>query len=440
MLSEGAELTGESGTVYLVVSPLGQANVWTAVQKDKPTQIVVIKEPNVDETRPGWPTFIHEMVMHELFKSSPHIRRSIDRIPVTSEPPSPPMLVLEIFQTTLWTARTKRPLSKPELRQICKTTLLALRDIHAQDLVYADLKMQNIMLNGFNTSSASTLPKDEIETKLGDLGIVTSPARGQVQPIPYRAPEVYFKGQITPAADIWSWGLIYSHLLEAQTRFAQTGIYDDLGNSGGNGSMQAREDATKNAIASDYDIRSVDYYNNAVVPPSTSHPGGPHHGVGHQWSVLHSKGLEDHEIRFLRWVMKVDPRERPTAQEILDSGWLEDEGKVRTRWGLKSFAPLADEAGDGGRPVSRSSFFRSESDPALDTLRRQVERSGGVGEAAVESRSGTREGKGGKSAVKDGVKDRGKGGEDGDGVSKPAGEEKPETPRPVAQRTFLSYR
>ncbi|GAB7360758.1 hypothetical protein MBLNU230_g0632t1 [Neophaeotheca triangularis] len=430
MLQEGAELTGESGTIYLAVSPLGQSNVWTGVQKDDPTQIVVLKEPGTEDcNRPGWPSFMHEMIMHELLRDSPTIRRSIDRIPPAPQttPPTPPMLVLEIFQTTLWTARTKRPLTKPELRHITKTTLLALRDIHAKDLVYADLKMQNIMLNNFSPSTAPSDPSTpNISVKLGDLGIVMSPKHGQVQPIAYRAPEVYFKGQITQAADIWSWGLIYSHLLEAQTRFQQTGIYDAL--AGGTAPTVAeREDATKTAIASDYNIRTVDYYNNAILP---SPAATSTNRTGHQWDVLHSKGLEDGEIRFLRWVMKADPRERPTADEILESGWLDDEGTVKTRHGLKSFAPLgrdggvrtASSASGGSRPVSRSSFFRSESDPVLDALSRQV------------SAPREREGDG------DAGGEAGDGG-DGDAVTTPTAEKtQGETVRPAAQRTFLSYR
>ena len=84
------------------------------------------------------------------------------------------------------------------------------------------------------------------------------PLNGKAQPVAYRAPEVFFKGELSQAADIWAFGLVYSHLLEAQRRFSNTGLYDDLYIGGG--SMFEREQAMRNAIANDFDIRNVEYY------------------------------------------------------------------------------------------------------------------------------------------------------------------------------------
>lgn len=135
MLEEGEHYLGESGTLYLAVSPLGQANVWTAVDAQKPGQIFVIKEPAPDDP-PPWNNFQHEMVMHELFMDCPSIRKQVDRIPPTSST-DPAKLVLEIFETTVWQARAKRPFTAPELKAVAKSALIGLKDVHAKGLVYA---------------------------------------------------------------------------------------------------------------------------------------------------------------------------------------------------------------------------------------------------------------------------------------------------------------
>ena len=310
ILAEGAEFIGESGKTYLAVSPLGQANVWTAVVKEDPSQIVVLKQPGPDDTD-GWPAFQHEMIMHELFKDCPSIRKQLDRIPQSSAD-SPPMLVLEITETTLWTARTKRPFTKAEIDSIAEDMLIGLRDVHAKGLVYADLKMQNVMLNGFDTvvtnGTGSNIKK--LETRLGDLGIVMSPALGKVQPVAYRAPEIHFKGVISEAADIWSWGLIYCHLLEAQTRFSKTGLYDDLQPK--SQSMFHREEVVKHAIANDYDVHHQHYYDDCILPWNDHD-----HKEGNHWDVLKERGLDEAEIEFLQWVLQSDPSQRPTASLIL---------------------------------------------------------------------------------------------------------------------------
>ncbi|KAK5126891.1 hypothetical protein LTR85_008249 [Meristemomyces frigidus] len=312
---EGAELIGESGKVYLAVSALGQENVWTAVQKDDPSNIVVLKAPSADDTSTSWPRFQHEMIMHELLKDCSAIRKQVDRIPPVKGEGSPPILVLEIFETTLWQARTKRPFSKDEVQSVAKSILQGLKEVHDRGLVYVDLKMQNVMLSGFNTSDAGDGRK--LVTKLGDLGIVMEPANGKAQPVAYRAPEVFFKGELTQAADIWAFGLIYSHLLEARRRFSNTGLYDDL--FVGGGSMVEREQAMRFAIANDYDIRNVDYYKDCALPYRDET-----HETGQQWDELRKRGITEHEIEFLQWVLTTDPRERPTAQAILDSHWFKD--------------------------------------------------------------------------------------------------------------------
>ena len=309
-LSEGDELTGENGKKYLAVSPLGQQNVWTAVETGN-SKDVVVKEPDAQDASRGFPAFQNEMVMHELLKDSSGIRQQVDRIPST-KPGDLPMLVLEITDTTLWGARTKRPFTLAELKSVTKDALTGLRQVHDQGLVYADLKMQNIMLDGFDANARESKMGD-LHASLGDLGIVLEPMKGTVQPVSYRAPEVFFKKDVTQKADIWGWGLIYCHLLEARKRFEYTGLYDET-----SGTMPEREAATAHAVANDYGLFSNKSYAGVPLPRNDKAIG-----AGDQWELLRKRGLEDGEVDFLRWVLRADPKERPSAAQILETGWLD---------------------------------------------------------------------------------------------------------------------
>jgi len=317
-MREGKELVGENGQRYLLVQAMGQPNVWIAVDAATQEKLYIVKQPSDDDdAAPGWPRFQHEMVMHEMFKDHDAIRPQIDRIPPTSRA-DPPKLVLELLQTTLWDARRKREFSDGELKQIMRQILLGLKEVHDNGLVYADLKMENILLSGFEPKAANNDNNNNninITAKLGDLGIVMSPIKGTVQPIAYRAPEVYFRQEISPAADIWSWGVIYCQLLEAQASFHQTGLYDDL--VLGRASFVQKELSVRRAIATDFDLCRVPYYDACALP----YPGAGAR-AGTQWEALLRKGVGADELAFLQWVLHPVPSERPGAQQILESGWL----------------------------------------------------------------------------------------------------------------------
>ena len=177
--------------------------------------------------------------------------------------------------------------------------------------------MQNILLSGFENepSANAKIGDDRITAKLGDLGIVMEPAKGLVQPIVYRAPEVYFRNEINQPADIWSWGVIYCQLLEAQASFNKYGLYDELlqGNSG----QGQKERSVERAIAHDFGLGALDYYDGCRLPyQDRSHHEGQH------WEQLKAKGVPEKEIKFLSWVLNPVPTDRPTAQQILDAGWF----------------------------------------------------------------------------------------------------------------------
>lgn len=205
-------------------------------------------------------------------------------------------------------------MTRGEIVAVMRGILEGLQEIHDQGLVYGDLKMENVMISGFDIDNAGD--GSELEVKIGDLGTVSYPAIGTLQPVAYRAPEVYFRQEITSAADIWSAGLIYSHLVEAQSEFSKAGIYDDL--TPPSGTMNQRVHAIEKQISKDYDLRNTEYYKDCDLPSRSERPT-----TGNHWE---KRGHGKLEINFLDRVMKADPRERPTARAILASYWFQQGG------------------------------------------------------------------------------------------------------------------
>jgi hypothetical protein len=119
-----------------------------------------------------------------------------------------------------------------------------------------------------------------------------------------------------------------------------------------------REGAIKYAISNDYEIKSEPYFSDVAYLP----PNDVAKEHGDQWELLRRRGLEEGEVDFLRWVMRADPRKRPSAEQILGCGWLDK---------------TDEEAASGFRvpvnPVGRPSmeFDPRRTGPAIEALRRE---------------------------------------------------------------------
>ncbi|KAF2144796.1 uncharacterized protein K452DRAFT_266905 [Aplosporella prunicola CBS 121167] len=320
-LGEGQQLLGESGESYLVVSPMtgpkpGAApNVWSAVDAGSQESVFILKAPGIEDAPyHGWPRFRSEMIMHELFKDNPHIRRQLDRIPPRKYSADAPALVLEPTETTLWKARAARPFTDDEITVIMRGALLGIAAIHAKNLVYADLKPDNIFVNGFRRTADQTTAENSLNAMIGDLGIVMEPAIGKVQPLVYRSPEVHFKSLITPKADIWSWGMIYCHLLQAQVQHDKSGLYDLQDGA----SYYHIEQELRRFINDDFDLEHTPFYSDCILPT------GHIRAEEDIWSTrLLKAGVPKAHVDFLAWVLNPDPYERPSAEDILQHPHLQ---------------------------------------------------------------------------------------------------------------------
>lgn len=276
-LKPGSKLTGESGTVYRLVDPLGSrsenkpSSVWQAIDdNDSESEFILKALGSQDDPTSGWPLFQHEHKMQTLFADSPFIRTMVDFIPRTTpsgtEPAldAEPVMVLQAFEKTLWSARLQRPFTDNEVKWIMKAVIIGLWTIHCKGLVYSDLKMENVVLNGFCNDNPGNVRS--IIARLADCGAITEPSDREITSITYRSPEVYYGKAWTTSADIWSWGIVLCHLLEAQAEIGTPGLYNSI--SGG--SLADKASAVKTAMTLDFDLLSILYYADDVRYPTSS--------------------------------------------------------------------------------------------------------------------------------------------------------------------------
>ncbi|KAK6826860.1 hypothetical protein RU639_004595 [Aspergillus parasiticus] len=319
--SRGLELIGKSNQKYTLLDPLLQrkdkpCNVWSAARENDPRDQFVIKQPNNDDS-PEWPGFTKEMEMQELFRRSHYIRRMVDVIP-PSLASEPPCMVLEAFENSLWSARLRRPFSLGEIRSVMRSVAIGLGVIHCKNLVHTDLKMENILVTGFDND----MPGDGevLVTKIADLGMVRPPSQGPITSITYRSPEVYFNKPWTAATDIWSWGIVYLHLLQAHADFGNPGIFDSLKVEG---SLDDKENAVRAAMAHEFNLHSVEYYTSDPVSRELLPPKDDTRTELDHWVIkLLDYGIPKKDIEAVHVALNPVPDLRPTAMDLLEFDYV----------------------------------------------------------------------------------------------------------------------
>ncbi|KAL1960894.1 hypothetical protein VTO42DRAFT_5877 [Malbranchea cinnamomea] len=321
LLHKGAKFVGEYGRTYLLTWPLVHRigmnpNVWKAFDVNDPKCQYVIKGPR-QMSKQNWVDFEREIKMQRYFDSVRYIRRMLD---VISHPDhTHPLMVLEPFQKTLWMARMTRPLSTREIKHIMKLTLLGLNEIHEKGLVHCDFKGENVLLNGFDDdhpASDENKKPVNVQVKVSDLGTVMPPSEGKITSITYRSPEAYLGKPWTSATDIWSWSILFFHLLQAQRDFDSPGIYDSIISSG---TRQDKADAVLAAMCDDFDLRSIDYFQDCALPP----PRAERTHKLHWRDRLLATGVPKEDIEFLSAIIQPDPRKRLTVAQILGTKYLD---------------------------------------------------------------------------------------------------------------------
>ncbi|KAK2808717.1 hypothetical protein FQN50_004388 [Emmonsiellopsis sp. PD_5] len=286
--------------------------VWTAIESQSSKKIILKSAPpqRLD----------NELRVLQKFENRLGIRRLVDQVQ------QPPLLVLQYLDSNLLAESHSTPLSGPELKKVARTVLQALQALHSEGYVHTDVKPDNILVN--NNRDAKSFS----EVVLGDYGdtyhmdTTADPNEDGhiIGAAIFRSPEAMFNLRWGPPTDIWSFGVTLISLIwgKGWHIFKPTGVdpADDaypvrilmnhvnfFGPFPGKFNELVPDEERQGMVA-----KLNDYFQSL----------GP--GVRKPFAQAEDAVLSVETRSFLCRILKLDPRDRPTASELLEDEWFNE--------------------------------------------------------------------------------------------------------------------
>ncbi|KAG5288876.1 hypothetical protein I7I50_01387 [Histoplasma capsulatum G186AR] len=305
-------------TGQLVQGRLGSYNisnqlhrdVWTAIGTRCSQKYIVKSAPphRLDNERAILKTLGHQS----------GVRRLVDDIQ------NPPLLVLQYYDDNLLNYCRTKSVEGRELKTVAKTVLQALAALHNQGLVHTDVKPDNIFIN------YSDNPKIISEVALGDFGDTC-----HVGPNPdpnedghiigagiFRSPEAMLNLRWGPPTDIWSFGatlisLIWGkgwHIFKPENvdlEDEKYPVYILIKQMNFFGPLP-----DKFTEIADEERATMAMQLKGYVESMSSAQRKP-------FARAEDAVLTKETREFLCRIMKLDPRDRPTANQLLEDEWFD---------------------------------------------------------------------------------------------------------------------
>ncbi|XP_021769192.1 serine/threonine-protein kinase ppk5-like [Chenopodium quinoa] len=196
------------------------------------------------------------------------------------------------------------------LQSIARQCLEALDYLHSLGIIHCDLKPENVLIKSYS----------RCEIKVIDLGsscFETDNLCLYVQSRSYRAPEVILGLSYGPKIDIWSLGCIMAELCSGEVLFPNDGVVMLLARTISllgpiDLEMLLRGEETHKYFTKEFDLFHINEDTNQmeyIIPEKSSLE---------QHLPVSDAGFMD----FLRYLLQINPRGRPTARQALEHPWL----------------------------------------------------------------------------------------------------------------------
>ena len=215
----------------------------------------------------------------------------------------------------------------PRLQVIAKQVLTSLKYLHGLHLMHCDLKPENILIKSISDMSIKVID-------FGSSNFTHDAFSSYIQSRAYRAPEVILGCPYDQKIDIWSLGCILAELYSGNVLFqsdsTQSLLVRIIGIIGPIPQWMYEKGKTVKDIFVPERLlyMEVDPENNtnANVNVSSGSIGKKKmHVIVPKRTLLKNRiHCEDQKfIEFIRFLLKIDPNERPNAEEALKHEWFE---------------------------------------------------------------------------------------------------------------------
>ncbi|TPX20268.1 hypothetical protein DIZ76_016156 [Coccidioides immitis] len=258
-------------------------------------------------------------VLRKFQSRTPHLRPLIDEI---VEPADLPAIVLKHLEDDLLTASNAKKLSRREIKYASKRVLEALKVLHEDGYVHTDIKMDNVLVN-YAPSSQNESGQRFTDVQLADLEStvhITSrfcKDRDEIGTPIWRSPEAQLGLQWGPPTDIWSFGTMVISMIWGDNFFIFKPKFPR-----GHDEYELEILAKYHIYFGPYPPSYVDLADQETlgvlslimndVPPEKLRP----------FSLASQREISEDDKEFVLKTMKLDPRDRPTAKELLEDEWF----------------------------------------------------------------------------------------------------------------------